>query len=82
MPDLRSPLEKAFGLEPGEAYGEDEVTHTDVGHATILGNKVEFTRNETTSWITGWVKGIGNVGGGYSLDEANDAAREKLSAQR
>ena len=80
--DLRSPAEKAFGLQAGEAYGADEVVDTDIGHAKIFGHKVEFAQNENTSYITGWVKGIGTVGGGYSLEEAKAAAREKLAALR
>jgi hypothetical protein len=80
--DLRTPVEKAFGLQAGEAYGAGEYEDTDLSHAKILGHKVEFSQNEATSRITGWVKGIGTVGGGYSLEEAKEAARKKLSALR
>jgi hypothetical protein len=78
----RSPMEKALGLEAGEAYGADEDVPTELGSARILGHKVEFSQNENTSSITGWVKGIGNVGYGYSLEEAKESARKKLAALR
>ena len=78
----KSPIEKALGLEAGEAYGADEDVSTEVGTARILGYKVEFSQNENTSYITGWVKGIGFVGGGYSLEEAQESARENLAVLR
>lgn len=81
-PRPKSPMEEALGLEAGEAYGADEDVPTELGVARILGHKVEFSQNENTSRITGWVKGIGNVGGGYSLEEAKESAREKLAALR
>ena len=80
MNPRRSPMEKALGLEAGEAYGADEDVPTELGSARILGHKVEFSQNENTSSITGWVKGLGDVGYGYSLKEAKESAREKLAA--
>jgi len=80
MTDYRTPIERAFGLQAGEAYGADENVPTELGSARILGHKVEFSQNENTSCITGWVKGIGDVGYGYNLDEAKESARKKLAA--
>ena len=61
--------EKDFGLQPGEFYGADD-TPTDLGTREINGVSVEFTQNEETSYVTGWVQGVGNVCGGYSLEDA------------
>lgn len=78
---LHTPSEKALGLEPGELYGEDEVATTNLPDKTINGYKVEFTQNEMTSAIEAWVKGIGVVGRGYSMDEvmADITSRKKLA---
>ena len=85
-PDFRSPLEKTFGLEAGEAYGADENTREDLGSAKILGHKVEFYFDEDSGRTTAWVKGLGTVASGtaysragYSLKDAKEAAREKLA---
>jgi hypothetical protein len=59
--DLRSPAEKALGLEQGELYGKDEVAINDLGTKTIEGYKVEFSENSETGSIEAWVKGLGII---------------------
>jgi hypothetical protein len=78
--DLRSPSEKALGLQSGELYGEDEFEPTDMGTLSYKGFKVEFTQNETTSSITGWVKGIGDIVFDHALDSAKSKAKRFLDA--
>lgn len=73
-----SDWEKALGLQPGEAYGADENVPSDLGKVNIQGYKVHFAQNEETSAVVGWVEGLGNVGYGYSLQEAKGDANKKL----
>lgn len=80
--DLRSPLEKSFGLEPGEAYGADEEVMTELGSKTISGYKVEFDRNENTSAINAWVKGLGSIWTDYRMDDLEVTVKDILKRVR
>lgn len=76
--DLRSPSEKALGLEPGELYGADEDMDQAQGFINLLGWNVELSSNESTSQWTAWIKGVGNIAYGYSRDEVRRNARKFL----
>lgn len=85
--DLRSPLEREFGLEAGEAYGADEEVHTELKSEVIDGVTVEFSLNENTGTYSAWAKGLGPLGADFRLDDLKAALpeaikRKKLAARK
>lgn len=60
-----SPVETAFGLQPGEAYGADEICHTDETEHTFSGRTFQVFYDQMSGPLTQWkafCHGLGTLG--------------------
>ena len=56
-----SPIERAFGLQAGEAYGADEECYTRKTKRTYMNRDYEVFYRENACMWEAWCNGIGSV---------------------